>query len=396
VSTPKPSGSHERLPPEQVFDWLDTESEQRARHGQVRRIHPRTADTAGMDLAGHDYLGLAKDKRVAGAAAAAALRWGGPTSSRLATGTAETHVELERELAAFHGAGAALVFSSEYAANIGAVTALSGSEAAIVADRHLRASLADGARLSRADVAAVAHADPAAVAHALATRRQQRALVVTDAVFAADGDLAPLGTLSATCREHGAALLVDDTDGFGVLGDGGRGAAHEAGLAAEPDVVTTLSLSATLGAQGGAVIGPKRVIDHLANTARGFVFDTALAAADVAAARTALGILRQEPELPQQAADNAAALAAGLRDAGLHANVPAAAIVSVRVPSAEQAVTWATDCSSQGVQVVSHRPPAVPDGVSRLRLTTRADLSDQDIATAVKVITETAPPTAVG
>src|SRR5699024_4468799 len=155
-------------------------------------------------------------------------------------------------------------------------------------DRHLHPCLADGTRLSRADVAAVTHADPAAAGHALATRRQQRALVVTESVFTVDGDLAPLPELSGSCREHGAALLVDDTHGFGLLGEGGRGAVHEAGLATDPDVVTTVDLSATLGAQGGAVLGPKRVIDHLVNTARGFVFDTALAPADVAAVRTAL------------------------------------------------------------------------------------------------------------
>lgn len=372
------------------------EAEQRAQHGQVRRLHPRAAESASLDLAGNDYLGLARDKRVAGAAAAAALRWGGPTSSRLATGTAETHIELERELAAFHGASAALVFSSGFAANLGAVTALSGTESAIVTDRHLHPSLLEGCRLSRADVAAVAHADPAAVGHALATRRHQRALTVTDSVFAADGDIAPLHALSVTCREHSAALLVDDTHGFGLLGDGGRGAVHEAGLSAEPDVVTTISLPKTLGSQGGAVLGPKRVIQHLLNTARSFIFDTALAPADVAAARTALGVLRDDPSLPARAVGNAAALAEGLREAGLPTGVPAAAIVSVGAPNADEAVAWAARCTAQGVGVSCYRPPAVPDGGSRLRLTARADLGEQDIATVVKVVTEAAPPGAQG
>ena len=396
MSSPKSSGSYQALPAEQVFDWLDTESDQRAARGQVRRLHPRAAETTGLDLAGNDYLGLAGDKRVAGAAAAAALRWGGPSSSRLATGTTETHIELERELAAFHGAAAALVFSSGLAANLGAVTALSGAESAIVADRHLHPSLADATRLSRADVAAVTHADQAATAHALATRRQQRALVVTDSVFGADGDLAPLPGLSTVCRQHGAALLVDDTHGFGVLGEGGRGAVHEASLAAEPDIITTLDLSATLGVQGGAVLGPKRVIDHLVNTARSFVFDSALAPADVAAARTALGILRDEPDLPRHAANNAAALAEGLRAAGLRVGIPDAAIVSVHAPGAEEAVSWAARCTSQGVGVSSDRPPVVPDGASRLRLAARSDLGEQDIATAVNTISETAPPGAHG
>src|SRR5699024_5535774 len=165
-----------------------------------------------------------------------------------------------------------------------------------------------------------------------------------------------------------------------------------AGLATDPDVVTTVDLSATLGAQGGAVLGPKRVIDHLVNTARGFVFDTALAPADVAAVRTALGILREEPERSQRAAGNAAALADGLRESGLRVSVPAAAIVSVHASDAEEAAFWAAQCTSQGVRVSSYRPPVVPDGVSRLRLTARADLGEQDVATAVQTISETAPP----
>ncbi|MCA1655139.1 MAG: aminotransferase class I/II-fold pyridoxal phosphate-dependent enzyme, partial [Pseudonocardiaceae bacterium] len=239
-----------------VFDWLDTQADERRRAGLTRQLRPRRPDSDLLDLAGNDYLGLTRDKRVTGAAAAATLRWGaGSTGSRLVTGTTEAHTELEHELAAFCGTQAALVFSSGFTANLGAVTALSGKGSAIVTDAYLHASLIDGCRLSRADVAVVAHADVAAATHALRTRRTERALLVTDSVFSVDGDLAPLPELLAACRAHGAALVVDDAHGFGVLGPGGRGAVADVDLIGEPDVVTTVTLSKSLGAQGGAVLG---------------------------------------------------------------------------------------------------------------------------------------------
>ncbi|TVT26580.1 8-amino-7-oxononanoate synthase [Amycolatopsis rhizosphaerae] len=376
----------------QVFDWLDAEAGRRAETGLSRRLQPRSPVSPELDLAGNDYLGLARDKRVAGAAAAAALRWGaGATGSRLVTGSTELHAELEHELARFCGTQSALVFSSGFTANLGAVTALSGQESAIVTDRYIHASLIEGCRLSRADIAAVAHGDPAAVKHALSTRRKSRALVVTDSVFSVDGDLAPLAELSAACRAHGAALLVDDAHGFGVLGEGGRGAVHAAGLSGEPDVVTTITLSKSLGAQGGAVLGPRRVIRHLVDTARSFIFDTGLAPSSAAAALAALGVLKAEPGLPGRVLDNAARLYGQLSDAGFAVTEPQAAVVSVRAPSPEDAVAWAARCAEQGVRVGCFRPPSVPDGVSRLRLTARADLTESEVDTAVKVISATAP-----
>jgi 8-amino-7-oxononanoate synthase len=382
-----------QTPPERVFDWLDAEAEKRAAAGLVRRLRPRAARDDELDLAGNDYLGLAKDKRVAGAAAAAALRWGaGATGSRLVTGSTELHAELEHELARFAGVQAALVFSSGFTANLGAVTALSGADSAIVTDKYIHASLIEGCRLSRADVAAVAHFDLKAMAHALSTRRKIRALVVTDSVFSVDGDLAPLAELAGVCRENGAALVIDDAHGFGVVGEGGRGAVNAAGLSAAPDVVTTITLSKALGSQGGAVLGPRRVIRHLVDTARSFIFDTALAPASAAAALAALNALRAEPELATRVRDLAVDLSMQLKAAGLTASTPDAAVVSVHAPSPDEAVAWAASCAEQGIRVGCFRPPSVPDGISRLRLTARADLTESDVERAVKVVTGSAPP----
>ncbi|KPC60475.1 8-amino-7-oxononanoate synthase [Streptomyces chattanoogensis] len=370
---------------------MDEARAARRRAGLVRALRPRAADSPLLDLASNDYLGLARHPEVTGGAARAAQEWGaGATGSRLVTGSTELHARLEAELAAFCGAEAALVLSSGYAANLAAVTALTDTTTLIVSDAGNHASLIDGCRLSRARTEVTPHADPQAVRAAL-TGHDGRALAVTDSVFSVDGDAAPLRALAEACRAHGAALLVDDAHGLGVLGDGGRGAVAAAGLAGDADVVTTVTLSKSLGAQGGAVLGPARVIEHLVNTARSFIFDTGLAPAAAGGALAALRLLRREPERAARAGDVARELHERLTAAGLTAVRPDAAVVSVRAPSPEQALRWAADCREAGLAVGCFRPPSVPDGISRLRLTARADLTSDQVDTAVHVITATAP-----
>ncbi|GAA4929239.1 8-amino-7-oxononanoate synthase [Streptomyces coeruleoprunus] len=375
------------------FAWTAAEARRRADAGLVRALRPRPAEADVLDLASNDYLGLTRHPEVTEGAAGAARRWGGgATGSRLVTGTTALHAELERELAEFCGFEAALVFSSGYAANLAALTALTARESLIVSDAGNHASIVDGCRLSRAETAVVPHADPEAVDKTLGAHPGRRALVVTDSVFSVDGDAAPLGALAGACREHGAALVVDDAHGLGVLGEGGRGALHAAGLAGAPDVVATLTLSKSLGSQGGAVLGPAPVVEHLVNAARTFIFDTGLAPAAVGAALAGLRLLRREPRLADRARTVAATLHGRLTAAGLSAVRPDAAVVSVRAPSPEQAVRWAADCRAEGLAVGCFRPPSVPDGISRLRLTARADLTEDQIDRAVGTILRTAPP----
>ncbi|MFD9221800.1 8-amino-7-oxononanoate synthase [Streptomyces sp. NPDC060064] len=378
--------------PQDPFEWIDDESRRRERAGLVRTLRPRAADSELLDLASNDYLGLTRRPEVTEAAAEAARRWGaGATGSRLVTGSTALHAELERELAAFCGFEAALVLSSGYAANLAAVTALSGRGSLIVSDAGNHASIVDGCRLSRAETAVVTHADVDAVRKTLDAHSGQRALAVTDSVFSVDGDAAPLPGLADACREHGAALLVDDAHGLGVLGDGGRGALDAAGIAGHDGVVATLTLSKSLGSQGGAVLGPARVIDHLVNTARTFIFDTGLAPAAAGAALASLRLLGREPELAGRARAVAGMLHRRLTEAGLTAARPDAAVVSVRAPSPEAALRWAADCRTAGLVVGCFRPPSVPDGISRIRLTARADLTDQQVESAIATITGTAP-----
>ncbi|MFC1421018.1 8-amino-7-oxononanoate synthase [Streptacidiphilus cavernicola] len=386
-------------PAEAAFDWLDAAAARRRSAGLVRTLRPRSADEELLNLAGNDYLGLVRHPRVTRAAADAALRWGGgATGSRLVTGSTALHAELEAELADFCGAEAALVFSSGYTANLAALTALVDPDPAvgtvIVSDALNHASLIDGCRLAKARVARVAHRSPDAVRAELAARPERRALLVTDSVFSVDGDAAPLAAHAAACRDHGAALLVDDAHGFGVLGPGGRGALAAAGLAGDPDLVSTLTLSKSLGSQGGAVLGPRRVIEHLVQAARTFIFDTGLAPAAVGAALGALRLLREEPQRPERARQVAGELSARLAAAGFDVSVPDAAVVSVRVASPEAALAWAAACRERGLLVGCFRPPSVPDRWSRLRLTAQADLTDTQIERAVELITATAPVTA--
>lgn len=371
-----------------VLGWVDDELARRRRAGLLRELRPRAADEDVLDLSGNDYLGLSSDPRVVAALADAAGTWGaGATGSRLVSGSTALHARLEAELAAFCGFEAALVFASGYAANLGVLTALATRGTLVVSDVGNHASLIDGCRLANGSTEVVPHADPSAVAAALRVH-EGRALVVTDGVFSVEGDLAPLAALARECRAHGAALVVDDAHGLGVVGDGGRGAAWAAGIAGAPDVIVTVTLSKALGAQGGAVLGPARVVDYLVTAARTFMFDTGLAPASAGAALAALGVLRDEPQRAERVRQVASELSERLRAAGITATRPDAAVVSVPAASATQAVEWAARCRSAGLAVGCFRPPSVRR--PRLRLTARADLTDAQVAWAVDTVVRTA------
>nr|WP_051061580.1 8-amino-7-oxononanoate synthase [Nocardiopsis chromatogenes] len=392
---PRPVASSPASP----FGWLAGAAQERAAAGLTRVLRPRPHDEDVLDLASNDYLGLARHARVTGAAARAARRWGaGATGSRLVTGDTRLHRALEEELADFYGTESALVFSSGYTANLAMVTALSGRGAHLVCDRLNHASLIDSARLAKASGARVSlfdHADPDSAARALQEAPEgsdaERALVVSDTLFSVDGDLTDLSGLSRTCRSAGAALLLDDAHGLGVVGHGGAGALTAAGLRGAEDTAVSVTLSKSLGAQGGAVLGPACVIRHLVETARTFIFDTGLAPAAAGAALEALRLIRAEPALPERLRDRARALSTGLGEHGLRASAPDGAVVSVTADSPDECVLWARRCAEKGVRVGCFRPPSVPDGRPRLRLTARADLSPTDIDRAIDTVVRCRP-----
>lgn len=363
--------------------WLETVERQRRNAGLRRSLRPRPAVATELDLASNDYLGLSQHPDVIDGGVQALRIWGaGSTGSRLVTGNTELHQEFESELADFVGASSALLFSSGYTANLGAVVSLSGPGSLLVSDAYSHASLVDACRLSRARVVVTPSRDVDAVAAALASRDEERAVVVTDSVFSADGALAPLRDLHAVCRRHGALLIVDEAHGLGVRG-GGRGLLYEVGLAGAPDVVMTTTLSKALGSQGGVVLGPAAVRAHLIDAARPFIFDTGLAPAAVGAALAALRVLQAEPWRP----DAVLRFAAELARACDVPEVPTSAVVSVILGDPEVALSAATACLDAGVKVGCFRPPTVPAGTSRLRLTARASLSPDDVELARRVLT---------
>jgi 8-amino-7-oxononanoate synthase len=384
--------------------WLEAYAQQRRQAGLRRALRPRPAVATELDLASNDYLGLSQHPDVIEGGVDALRTWGaGATGSRLVTGNTLLHEELESSLAEFVGAAAGLVFSSGYTANQGAVVGLSGPGSLLVSDAYSHASLVDACRLSRARVVVTPHRDIDAVDAALAARDEERAVVITESVFSADGALAPVRQLHEACRRHRALLIVDEAHGLGVRGAGGRGLLHELGLAGAPDVVMTTTLSKALGSQGGAVLGSAAVRDHLIDAARPFIFDTGLAPAAVGAALAALRVLSAQPWRPGAVLQHAATLAqicdlALGDDAGraaarggagqLGSNVPQSAVVSVILGAPEVALAAATACLEAGVRVGCFRPPTVPAGTSRLRLTARASLDPDDLELARVVLTD--------
>jgi len=373
---------------------LRTAAAAREAAGLRRYLVPRAAGEATLDLASNDYLGLSGDARLAEAAAEAARVWGtGATGSRLVTGTTALHAELEAELAGFTSAAAALVFSSGYLANLAVVTALtgalSGDGVLIVSDERNHASLVDACRLARRPgvrVLVTSHGDVAAVAAALAAREERAAIVVTDAVFSVSGDLAPVAALHTAARRHGALLVVDEAHSFGVLGEGGRGACHDAGIAAAPDLVRTVTLSKSLAGQGGAVLAAAEVTQTLMDTGRGFIFDTGLAPPSAGGALAALRVLRADPGLPCRARQAAARLAAAAAELGLTVTAPAAAVTAVVLGDPRDALAAQRGCAEYGVRVGCFRPPSVPAGEACLRLTGRATLTEKDISVASRAL----------
>jgi 8-amino-7-oxononanoate synthase len=362
--------------------WLAAQAAEREARGLTRRLAEADRGEPLLDLAGNDYLGLARDPRVVAGAVAAAQAYGaGAGASRLVSGTLSVHTELEQAMASFTGFGSALVFSTGYHANLSVVQALADPDTLVVSDAHVHASLIDACRLARAAVTVTPHSDVAAVSRALSGRSQRRALVLAETIYSVLGDAAPVAELAALAAAHDAVLIADEAHALGVAGPGGRGLLAAHGLAGRPEVVATATLSKSFGAQGGLVLGVPAVREHLINRARPFIYDTGLAPAAAGAALAALRVLRVTPELAGRARGNAAILAAA---AGV--DVPAGAVLSVPMPGPDEALAGVAAAAEQGLRIGCFRPPSTPDGISRLRLTAHAHHTDEELALAAGVL----------
>jgi len=336
-----------------------------------------------LNLSGNDYLGLAQDPRLAAAAAEAAARWGtGAGASRLVAGHFRLHREVEEKLAAFKGTEAAVIFSTGYMANLGAITALVGPGDTVFGDRLNHASIYDGIRLSGARLARFPHRDLNVLEKLLREAPPRgRRLIITDSVFSVDGDLAPLRELVALKERYGAWLMVDEAHATGVLGPCGAGLAEALGLTAQVEVHMG-TFSKALGALGGYVAGDRRLIDYLHNRARSFIYSTALPPPVLGAIDCALEIVAKEPERRRRLLAEAGVFRQELTAAGLDTLGSETQIVPVLAGSNRAALDFAQALREAGLLAVALRPPTVPPGQARVRFSLSAAHAPEALAQA--------------
>ena len=339
----------------------------RAASGRGLRL---AGDRELIDFSSNDYLGLARHPALADAMARSAAECGaGSGASHLVTGHGAEHEQLEKELAAFTGRERALLFSTGYMANLAVISSLAGRSERVLLDRLSHASLIDGARLSGATLARYAHADADAAAKLLGADSGRTALLATDGVFSMDGDLAPLPELARCAQAHDAWLLLDDAHGLGVLGTHGGGVLEHFALGSDEVPILVGTLGKAFGCFGAFVAGSAALIEFLIQKARTYVYTTALPQPVAAAARAALELIRQE----RGRRERLLALVRRFRDAARAAGVPLASsatpIQPVLLGSAGAALAAQRALTAAGYWVVAIRPPTVPAGSARLRVT---------------------------
>ena len=329
-----------------------------------------------IDFSSNDYLGLARHPAVAAAMAECAGRCGaGSGASHLVTGHGAEHSRLEEDLAAFTGRERALLFSTGYMANLAVMTTLAGRGETVLLDRLSHASLIDGGLLSGAAFKRYAHSDAVALESALAAHAQTATVVATDGVFSMDGDVGPLDALARSSRAHDAWLVVDDAHGLGVVGASGRGAVEYFGLDSDAVPVLVGTLGKAFGSFGAFVAGSGELIELLMQKARSYIYTTALPQPVAAASRKALEIAQRETWRRERVLALTARFRAGAQQLGVPVMTvaqPLTPIQPVMMGSAEAALRVQRELSAAGFCVVAIRPPTVPRGSARLRVTLSA------------------------
>jgi 8-amino-7-oxononanoate synthase len=333
-----------------------------------------------IDFSSNDYLGLARHPKLAAAMSACAARAGaGSGASHLITGHGAEHERLEEELAAFTHRERALVFSTGYMANLAVMATLSGRGERVLLDRLSHASLIDGARLAGSELLRYGHADAGAAERLLAAEPARTALIATDGVFSMDGDLAPLPALARAAGAHAAWLVVDDAHGLGVVGASGRGVCEHFALGNEAVPVLIGTLGKAFGSFGAFVAGAADLIELLLQKARTYIYTTALPQPVAAATRAALALVREESGRRERLA----ALTARFRAAALTLGVPLAdsttPIQPVRLGAAAAALAAQRALEQAGFWVAAIRPPSVPAGSARLRVTLSAAHRESEV-----------------
>lgn len=336
-------------------------------------------------LGSNSYLGLSVDPKVIESARLALEKYGtGSGGSRLVSGSFDLHRQLEEKIAKFKNTEAAILFSSGYLANIGTISALVGSDDIIYSDELNHASIIDGARLSRSTVRIYKHLDLNHLEQLLEADKNKkcRKLIVTDTVFSMDGDLVPLPELVELSERYGCMLMIDEAHATGVLGKRGSGATEHFGVEERVPVVMG-TLSKAVGSLGGYIAGSKELIDFIRNRVRSYIFDTSLPPASLAASMTAINIIENEPERREHLWNMVNDFKTGVEDSGLVVLPSHSAIIPVLIGDAEPALNFAQMLRENGVFTPAVRPPSVPHGMCRIRVTIMAKHTQEHLDTAL-------------
>jgi 8-amino-7-oxononanoate synthase len=365
-----------------MTDWLDQELQQIREKGLLRTLRRiEEASDAATVLEGrpvllfstNNYLGLANDPRMKEKAIEAIEQFGtGSGGSRLTTGNFSLHEKLEHTIASFKGKEDAIVFSSGFLANVGTISSLMGRGDVILSDALNHASIIDGCRLSKADTLIYDHVDMNDLEKKLQSAASyRRKLIVTDGVFSMDGNIAPLPAIVSLAKRYDAMVMVDDAHATGVLGASGAGTAEYFGLTGKIDLLMG-TLSKSVGAEGGYVAASRSIIQYLRNKARSFIFQTSLSPSVVAASIEGIRIIHEERERRVRLLENAQFLRKGLTEAGFSLVDGSTPILAVLIGSAHDAVHFSKRLEDEGIYAPAIRPPTVPEGMSRIRITVMA------------------------
>ena len=347
----------------------------------AQAAHVTVGGAEKLLLASNNYLGLVDHPRLKRAAQEAVERYGcGSGGSRLTTGTLPLHTKLEEELAAFKGTEAALLFDTGYMANVGILSALGQKGAVFFSDELNHASIIDGCRLSRAKTVVYRHSDMQDLEEKLAAHADCSGVIVSDAVFSMDGDIADLPRILELARKYHVWSMVDEAHSTGVIGATGRGICEHFCLKEKPDVLMG-TLSKALASEGGYVCGSRLLIDYLKNTSRSFIFSTSQSPANLAAASAALQLLQEEPERVARLQENVRVFCAALAENGVEARSETA-IVPLIIGEESLAVKIAKDLERQGILVSAIRYPTVAKGAARLRVALAATHTEEELKSA--------------
>ena len=344
-----------------------------------------------LNLCSNNYLGLANDQRLKDAAGAAIKKFGlGSGASRLVLGSTILHRKLEEKIAQFKKQEASLVYTSGYSANLGIISSLVGRNDVVFSDRLNHASIIDGIILSRAELVRYPHKDMGVLEGLLRIRTAQGAqrtvLIITDSVFSMDGDIAPIPELFALAKKYDCLLMIDEAHATGVLGKKGRGALEYFGINPDERIIQMGTLSKALGCLGGFVCGSKDLIDYLVNRSRSFIFSTALPAAICASAIEAIKIIEKDDALRQRLKENASFLRQGLKNIGFDTlDSKDTAIIPLLTKEPALTMEFSRKLFAQRIYAQGIRPPTVPEGLSRLRLSVMATHTIKDLKSALVI-----------